>query len=540
MQRLTRILVLAGVVTLANTFGCMTNPADQLLEVEPKEAQPISPAVNNPVQATSDFGIDLYQQLARENQGKNLFFSPYSMSVALTMTAEGARQETAAEMGKVLRFPATTHQTGAAAALQPWNITPIHRGMQELLTRYNPRPVSAAQAAQLEAKRAQFALEKAELDRLKQLVDKDYSKWQTAYGVQREKTEKPRHELNALLEKINPYELRVANRLYGEKTYPFQHSYLDTINQYYGSGTLDPVDFIHDAELMRKRINAWVQKQTNERIKVLLPANSLDEMTRLVLVNAVYFKGDWLAPFDARDTKKEDFLTATGKAPVSMMSSYKLEGTRYGAFNADGSFFATPELIYRESSEQDLKKAYPGKDGFLVAELSYKGRELSMLVIVPQDAQGLAELEKKLSSDQLQNWIGKLENRNVHVQLPKFKMETDYPEMSHSLETLGMVRAFVNPQDPARGAQFDGMCASTDPRLKLYISKVCHKAFVEVNEKGTEAAAATAVVMREPVSLPSSQPFTPTFRADKPFIFAIRDVQLGTILFLGRLVNPKE
>ena len=135
----------------------------------------------------------------------------------------------------------------------------------------------------------------------------------------------------------------------------------------------------------------------------------------------------------------------------------------------------------------------------------------------------------------LQAWIGGLQKREVDVFMPKFKLETNY-EMNRTLQAMGMVRAFKYAAEP-NGAQFDGMCASPDPEHKLYISKVLHKAFVEVNEKGTEAAAATAVLMPPP-SRPLMVPFTPTFRADQPFLFLIRDRQTGCILFLGRMMNP--
>ena len=162
-----------------------------------------------------------------------------------------------------------------------------------------------------------------------------------------------------------------------------------------------------------------------------------------------------------------------------------------------------------------------------------------MVVIVPQSADGLADLEKKISSTNLQTWTGRLQRRSVHVFMPKFKLETNY-QMADTLKAMGMVRAFVDPRNLANGAQFDGMSVSQVPEQKLYISKVIHKAFVEVSEKGTEAAAATAVIMMVPTSAPMLSPFTPTFRADKPFVFVIRDKQTGTILFLGRVTNPKN
>jgi serine protease inhibitor len=151
----------------------------------------------------------------------------------------------------------------------------------------------------------------------------------------------------------------------------------------------------------------------------------------------------------------------------------------------------------------------------------------------------LGALEAKLTSTNLQSWLGKLEAREVNVQLPKFKLETDYQKMGGTLKAMGMARAFTDPSAPG-GAQFDGMCASSDPMDKLYIGAVMHKAFVEVTEKGTEAAAATGAVMMATRSMPSDMPFTPTFRADKPFVFAIRDVKTGTILFLGRVMDPTK
>ncbi len=344
--------------------------------------------------------------------------------------------------------------------------------------------------------------------------------------------------MNALLTQVNQYELRVANALWAEKSYPFSPAYLATIHNYYGTGGAFPVDFKGNPEGERQKINAWVLEQTNQRIRDLMPPGSIDALTRLVLTNAIYFKGEWAAPFEESETKDEDFLAAVGnKVRAAMMHKNGLEGARYGAFNADGSPFATPRMISRGEAS-DTAALYPGKGGFLVAELPYKGGDLAMLAIVPRPgvpgapADGLAALEQKLSAEMLQAWLGKLEARAVNVELPKFKLETEY-QMNDTLKTLGMARAF-SPSD----AQFDGMTTSHDPANRLYIALVVHKAFVEVNEKGTEAAAATGVAVAS-VSMPANVPFTPTFRADRPFLFAIRDMKTGTILFLGRLTSPK-
>jgi serine protease inhibitor len=177
-----------------------------------------------------------------------------------------------------------------------------------------------------------------------------------------------------------------------------------------------------------------------------------------------------------------------------------------------------------------------------MVELPYKGDDLSMVVVAPNDPAGLPAIEEKLTPENLDQWIGHLRKRDTQVHLPKFKLETDYTlgdeQNPAALQRMGMVRAFKDPRDPKTGAQFYGMTTSTDPMEQLYITKVLHKAFVEVNEKGTEAAAATAVVMAMARSRPASRPFIPEFKADRPFVFLIRDKATGSVLFLGRMTKP--
>jgi serine protease inhibitor len=261
------------------------------------------------------------------------------------------------------------------------------------------------------------------------------------------------------------------------------------------------------------------------------------KLMRLVLTNAIYFKGEWAEVFAEGQTKDEDFTLAGGrKVCVPLMRRGDMGSARYAAFKGDGSFFDTPARVPRGAVDE--KKVYPDERGFTMLELPYKGGEVSMLVMLPRSADGLEELEKKLTAENLVAWVGKLQHRGVHVLLPKFKVETKY-DLGKTLEGMGMARAFKDPR-LADGAQFDGMSQSQDPAQKLFISKVLHKAFVEVNEKGTEAAAATAVMMMRPMSAVGSTPFTPTFRADRPFLFLVRDRQSGSILFLGRMSNPTE
>ncbi len=452
---LTRVLVLSGLVTLTGTLGSVDGTAGDLLAAEPDK-----PPTKLTVDANGDFGFDLYRQLAAENEGQNLFLSPYSITTALTMALEGARTETAAEMGTMLRLPQQARRVGDDAQSIPWETSLMHTGIADLSRRFNA--------------------------------------------------------------KDKKYELAVANAMWGEQSYPFRREFVDTIDGFYDSGALRMVNFKGNPNGERQRINRWVEDQTNERIKDLLPDGSIDSLTRLVLANAIYFKGDWKVQFKKERTRPGDFTTADGtKQKTPMMYQRFGKHARYLAISADGTPFSTPKMTGRG------QKVYPDGDGFLMVELPYVGDELSMVLIAPQKVNGLAALEKTLSSENLAAWTGRLEERNVNVRMPKFKLETSY-QLTGTLPKLGMVRAF----DSSR-ADFSGIGTSRD----LYVSDVFHKAFVEVNEEGTEAAAATAVVIGARSARPT--PFTPSFNADRPFVFLIRDVKSGATLFLGRVTTPQ-
>jgi serine protease inhibitor len=514
-------LAAAG-LAVALTHRASPNPSEDKADAGPRKPLEMGPAVTAVVRSNSDFALDLYGRLRADNAGRNLFFSPYSVSSALAMVAEGARGETAEQMGKVLHFPETAQ---------------AHAGMAALNDHFNAGSRGAPRAvrARIEALRKELQAANrsaADLGRA--------GKWAEQEKAAR-KSQAVAAELNKLQSEYGQYELRVANALWGEKTYPFKQSYVDTVHKYYRTGGLFPVDFRNDYEGARKRINGWVEGQTNNRIKDLIPADALDKeaqkLVRLVLTNAIYFKGEWAEVFAEGQTKDEDFLLAGGgKARVPMMRRDDMGAVRYAAFRGDGTFFDTPTRV--PFGKVDEKKVYPDERGFTMLELPYKGGELSMVVLVPRSADGLAALEKKLTSANLAAWVGKLQQRGTHVYLPKFKLETKY-DLGQTLQGMGMARAFKDPRR-ADGAQFDGMSESQDPAEKLYISKVLHKAFVEVSEKGTEAAAATAVSMAKPTAERASQPFVPTFKADRPFLFLVRDRQTGSILFLGRMVNPRQ
>jgi serpin B len=479
--------------------------------------------------ANAGFALDLYGQLAKEHPGENLFFSPFSVSTALLIATEGAGGETAEQMGKVLHVPSSLRNAGAEAAV-PWRLGPLDKGHAAIAYRLNPEPVSPELRAKID--RLKRELETAN----KQTVALEQAqKWQDAQKSHATAA-KLAAELNPLLKQTEPYEWRAANVLWAEKTYPFRSTYLDTIRAVFGS-VLKPADFRGQAGPARGEINSWVAQQTHDRIKDLMPPGSIDSATRLVITNAVYFKGEWFDPFDESHTQPKDFHLADGsKVPTPMMSKYEYSAG-YGAFTEDGKTFDTPRMIPFNMPDDD-PSLYPDAHGFTAIRLPYKGNKLFMAIITPRSADGLAALEAKLPRTGLKQWIDRIVDRTVIVNVPKFKLEVEYG-LNESLAGLGMMRAFNNPNG-ANGAQFDRMTNSRNPEEQLFISAVRHKTFVEVNEKGTEAAAVTAIAMPakearfEP---PKTRPFIPTFWADKPFLFAICDKETGSVLFLGRIVT---
>jgi serine protease inhibitor len=293
--------------------------------------------------------------------------------------------------------------------------------------------------------------------------------------------------------KDRKYQLNIANRLWGQKDYGFLPDFLKISADLYQAG-LKEVDFINDTDGARKAINAWVEKATNDKIKDLIKPGILSVDTRLVLTNAIYFKAAWLRPFSPKATKPGEFTTSAGKKVKVPMMHAKLR-TNY--FN-DG--------------------------GVLGVELPYENHELSMIALMPKKAGGLADLEKELTNIQLKKWLSKLSDHQVQVSLPRFKVTAEF-HLNDVLKQLGMKDAFERSR-----ADFSGMTT----RDKLFISHVVHKAFVDVNEAGTEAAASTAVVMDR-----TSLPPPGVFNADHPFIFLIRDAKTGSILFMGRVADPK-
>jgi serpin B len=296
--------------------------------------------------------------------------------------------------------------------------------------------------------------------------------------------------------------LRAANRLFGEKTFVFEKPYLDMTEKAFGA-PLEALDFAKAAEPARQRINGWVAQQTQDRIKDLIPPRALDDQTRLALVNAMYFKAAWAEPFQEAATQPAPFFVA--KASSKSVPTMKRQGS------------------YR----------FAAKDGAKVLELPYKDGDVSMVLVLPDAVDGLEALERKLTGASLDTWVGSLSSERVVVSLPKFEIDPQGSlALAGALKGLGMKLAFERGQ-----ADFTGIANPKSPADRLYISQVFHKAFVKVDEKGTEAAAATAVVMaRAGAAMPTEPP--KEFKADHPFLFFLRDARSGMILFMGRVADP--
>ncbi|MHC4769385.1 MAG: serpin family protein, partial [Planctomycetota bacterium] len=284
--------------------------------------------------------------------------------------------------------------------------------------------------------------------------------------------------------------LTIANRLWGQEGEPLLPSYLDTISAHYAGG-FETVDFQGAAESTRLKINEWTARQTADRIKELFRKGEIDPATVLALVNAVHFKGTWWIQFDPDRTRKADFHVPGRPAPVVDMMNL------------------TADFGYGET---DLLQA---------VSLPYDGERLDMVVLLPTARDGLADLEAALTVGNLADWLGRLRKQPVRVSLPRFSTRSRF-ELSETLAEMGMPAAFSGAAD------FSGM---NGRRYDLFISLVVHEAFIEVDEQGTEAAAATGIVMKR-----GGRPRA--FVADHPFLFLIRDRETGSVLFLGRVVDP--
>jgi len=391
--------------------------------------------------ATNQLAVDLHRQLATGDE--NLCVSPYSIESALAMTFAGAEGETRTEMARVLHLP----NDGAV----PTSFSALQRSLEEM----------SAKTADLvkESKR---------------------------FGGPSE-----------------PITLSIANRLFAQKGYNFREAFLSLVKQNYGAA-FEPLDFVTDLAAATQHVNKWVADETRDRIRDLIPAGALNNMTRLVLANALYIKAPWADPFSDKTTHPEPFHVHGG-APVDVP-------------------------MMRKTAEF----GYVKRDGFTAVSLPYVGDDLQFLVLLPDDVNGLDALESKLTANVLAE-CAKLEARDVDLHLPKFKLEPPTIALAKRFQTLGMKSAFDQPRG---SADFDRM-APRKPNDYLYISQIFHKTFIAVDEKGTEAAAATAVVMMRATAIAGPKPQPIEVKVDRPFVYAIQHVPSGVCLFLGRVTDPR-
>ncbi|PYI96830.1 MAG: serpin family protein [Verrucomicrobia bacterium] len=392
--------------------------------------------------ATNELAVDLHHQLATRDD--NLCVSPYSIESALAMTFAGADGETRKEMARVLHLTNDSTVPASFAALQ--------HSLEQMSTKT------------------------AEL-----------VKQSKKFGGPSE-----------------PITLNIANRLFAQKGYAFREAFLSLVKQNFG-GAFEPIDFVANAAAATQRINKWVEDQTHDRIRDLIPAGALDKTTRLVLANALYVKAPWASEFSDNATQPEPFHVRGG-TPATVPTMRK----------TDRSF------------------GYSKREGFIAVSLPYVGNDLQFVILLPDDVNGLHALELKLSVDMLAG-CAKLQTRDVDLHLPKFKLEPPTMSLAEKFEALGMKTAFDKPQG---SANFDKM-APRKPNDYLYISQIFHKTFIAVDEKGTEAAAATAVAMMAATALRSPPPPPIEVKIDRPFVYAIQHVPSGVCLFLGRVTDPR-
>jgi len=411
-------------VVLLGLVACAEPAAGEIITSEKQRVT--SPDVNEADLATlvsgnSAFAFDLYQALSQKDG--NLFYSPYSISLALVMTYAGARSETAQQMADTFHFMLSQER--------------LHPAFNSVDIELSQRGKGA--------------------------------KGKDGEG----------------------FRLNIVNAIWGQKGYEFLSQFLDLLAENYGAG-LRPLDFANAPEESRITINNWVSDQTEGRIEDLIPQGLIDALTRLVLTNAIYFNAAWQHPFSEDITKDGPF------------------------YLLDGGEVAVPMMRQTETF------GYAEGDGYLAVELPYDGRELSMVILLPQ-AGKFEVFEGSLDPQFVDAIVKDMPPRQVALTMPRFEFESGF-SLGEILAALGMPVAFSG------GADFSAMTGNRD----LFIGDVVHKAFVSVDEAGTEAAAATAVIM--PTAMPPGELVEVT--VDRPFIFLIRDIETGSILFIGRVVNP--
>ena len=393
-------------------------------------------------QAVNAFGLDLHRQMPKEG---NVCLSPHSIQSALGMTYLGASGATQEEMARVLHLPEDKEELGESFAA-------LNEALEEA------RKNSAKEVEQMKK-----------------------------FGGSGE-----------------ALKLHVANRLFAQKGYGFRETFLSSVKGHFGA-PMEFMNFIRDPAGAAREINGWVEKQTQKRIRDLIPANGLAADTRLVLVNALYFEAAWASEFSTHAT-----------APMQ--------------FHVNGSK-STAEVT---TMSQRGSIRYLNGRGFQAVTLPYAGHDLHFLLIVPDRISDVSDVEKRLTTRTLLA-CAKADSREVILHLPKFKITPPTVPLGEVLQKMGMTTAFDKPEG---SADFDAMAPKKSDDY-LYISEVFHKTFLELDEKGTEAAAAMAGAMPGALAAMSEPPRPIELKADRPFLFAIQHAESGACLFFGRVSDPR-
>ncbi|MCA9069968.1 MAG: hypothetical protein KDA84_13645, partial [Planctomycetaceae bacterium] len=357
--------------------------------------------------------------------------------------------------------------------------------------------------------------------------------WQSAQKLQ-QTSEQLADALNEKSVLVDQYQLHLANAIWCQSELQVDETYLQRVNQYFPPAVVNTADLTRHPTRVRKEINKWISDQTKNHISNLIPPGAIDQLTRMILINTVYFQGQWMEPFAEDDTKPRRFTFASRqKANLPMMSGLKYHG-KYAAFQGNGKLFDTPQMI----EEGNESAGYPNQEGFLMIELPYKGEEISMVFVAPQKPDGLSQVEETICSRPWNNWIKHLTARKLVADIPKFQ-STSTQVLNDVLARLGMGRAFVSPTE-AHGADFRGIYPIDDPQQQLFLNLVLHAAGIELDEQGTKAYAATVLMAIKKAMAMRRVPFIPEFKADRPFLFFLHHIKTGILLFAGRITNPNE
>jgi len=423
--------------------------------------------------AINQLGLDLLRAQASAGDHGNSLLSPYSIETALTMTYIGADGRTREEMQRVLHLP-----TEDTAVLDGFS------GLSKELT--------GLQAASRH--RADQAQEYADAAKPPKSRDSDDERERLEADLRRERGFQ-RYGASDV-----PIEIDVANRLFAQEGFGFRPEFVTALRDRFGA-PLEVLDFLHASESSRLAINAWVSQETRHRIPELLPLRAIDPSSRLVLANAIYLRATWETQFEPINTRNRSFWI-DGKTPAEVPTMGQLKGI-----------------------------GYERRNGYSALALPYEGGELQFVILLPDERDGLANLERSVTPDMLAG-CAKLPRCELILHLPKFRLNPPTMELGATLRGLGMLAAF---DQPLGSANFDRM-APRGPNGGLRVSKIFHQTWLSLEEKGTEAGAATAVGMA-PTGLPPRHPVE--VDVDRPFLFAIQHVPTGTCLFLGRLLDPR-